>query len=158
MRTLEKKHARPLFDIDELLESCVAVRSVPFSFFMGHAAPTWPLSVSSIREERLLKALRLSIAERNQIEGLLAPNSRSSSSNSIFGASHEQLSSSALIRLATNPPLEVGKIQRRTTRSLLRPFPSGVLQRRTDDVHTRTYYCPRTYGPRHSSGLSCSTD
>ena len=38
----------------------------------------------------------------------------------------EQLSNQAVFRLAADPPPEVGEMQRRTTKSLLRAFPLGL--------------------------------
>ena len=69
----------------------------------------------------------LPLAERNQIEGLQmrrAPAGLAHQGNQ-FALTEEQLSSRAIRRLAANPPMGVGTMQRRTIRWLLRPFPLG---------------------------------
>eukprot|EP00966_Prymnesium_polylepis_P330502 7386142-Prymnesium_polylepis.1 len=90
---------------------------------MGSAPPKWVLPISSVNEDKLLKILGLTMGERSQIEGL-AQRRRSSvaiSMESGVVVREEQQTTSALIRLATNPPPEVGNVQRRTRSWLLRP-------------------------------------
>jgi hypothetical protein len=64
----------------------------------------------------LLKAIGLSEEERNQIEGLTTIQMRGS-----LGLTEAQLSTRAIVRLAVDPPAEVGSLQRRTSNWLLRP-------------------------------------
>lgn len=73
-------------------------------------------------QDRFLKELGLSTVERNLIEGLLG--GRSPSDPSGLELTEEQQTMRALLRLAANPPPSVGKMQRRTAQSLLRPCES----------------------------------
>ena len=65
----------------------------------------------------MLKALGLSDFEIEQIEGLGSVSIRGG-----YGLTEEQLSSRAIVRLAADPPQDVGVVQRRTAQWLLRPF------------------------------------
>eukprot|EP00966_Prymnesium_polylepis_P238983 5527145-Prymnesium_polylepis.2 len=58
-------------------------------------------------------------SDRYQIEGL--QRARSSTDEGDVGFTAEQQSSRAVAQLASNPPPEVGSLQRRTARWLLRP-------------------------------------
>jgi|EP00966_Prymnesium_polylepis_P090589 hypothetical protein len=89
---------------------------MPVGKFFGQEPPLWPLTMTSISENKLLRALGLSHAERCQIEGL----QMASSLGGRTGLTEEQLSSSAIVRLAANPPPEVGVVQCRTAHWLLR--------------------------------------
>eukprot|EP00966_Prymnesium_polylepis_P198288 4595267-Prymnesium_polylepis.1 len=72
----------------------------------------------------LLKQLGLRTAERNKIEGL---RSERAASHTASGLTEEQRSiSTAVARLAADPPPSVGTFQRRTAVCLLRPFPLGL--------------------------------
>jgi len=51
---------------------------------------------------------------------------RSPSDPSGLELTEEQQTMRALVRLAANPPLRVGKMQRRTAKALLRPYPLGL--------------------------------
>jgi len=122
---LEKRGRRSASSAnDELYTSILTLRSLPLSEFFKHGAPHWPLTISSINEDRLLKELKLPEAERRQIEGLMVRGS--SWVDGEAGLTEEQMSSRALVRLAADPPPEVGIIQRRTLSWLLRPYPLGL--------------------------------
>eukprot|EP00966_Prymnesium_polylepis_P004195 96129-Prymnesium_polylepis.1 len=94
---------------DALYMSCLCVRSRSVASFLGEADPKSPLPVTSINEDRFLKELGLPKAERNQIEDLL---SSSDHASGVSGVTQAQLSTVALIRLAANPPVKVGDMQR----------------------------------------------
>eukprot|EP00966_Prymnesium_polylepis_P253704 5863756-Prymnesium_polylepis.1 len=94
---------------------------------MGDAPPKWVLPISSVNEDKLLKLIGLTTTERSKIEGLLER--RRSSASSIepgVVVREEQQVTGALIRLATNPPPEVGDLQRRSQSWMLRPYPLGL--------------------------------
>ena len=78
-------------------------------------------SIAAINEERMLKEMGVPSYERRKIQGLRVKNVSSHS-----GLSEEQQSANAIARLAANPPLQVGQMQRHTARWLLRPFPLGL--------------------------------
>eukprot|EP00966_Prymnesium_polylepis_P229116 5301864-Prymnesium_polylepis.2 len=80
------------------------------------------LSITSISELRLLTELGLPEVEQKQILGLRL---RTLAFSSGLWVSERQLSSRAIVRLALDPPLEVGKMQRHTSARLLRPYPLG---------------------------------
>ena len=105
---------------DDTYAGCLALRSLPYTAFLDGDAPTCPLPISSINEDKLLVAFGLPRSERYQIEDLqtIRRGSLLSSPTDRDGA---QLSASALTRLAANPPAEVGALQRRTCGWLLRP-------------------------------------
>eukprot|EP00966_Prymnesium_polylepis_P272845 6303411-Prymnesium_polylepis.1 len=65
----------------------------------------------------------LSRRERNELEGLQAG---SNAGEDGVHLTQEQVSSRAAVRLAFNPPSEVGLVQRQTARFLLRPYPLGL--------------------------------
>ena len=106
---------------DEFYAEFLCLRSVPVSKFLQGAPGQ--LTITSISEDRLLSALCLPLAERTQIEGL---HSLSLRTHAGAGLTEEQLTSRAVFRLTSNPPPEVGKLQRRTSELLLRPFPLGL--------------------------------
>jgi len=108
---------------DAFYAACLSLRTLPNTAFLGSSSPIWPLPISSINEDKLLKELGLHQAERHQIEGLSAISARGSFT--IF-STEAQLSASAIVRLAANPPPAIGKMQRRTAGWLLRPFPLGL--------------------------------
>jgi len=106
---------------DDLYISCLGLRTIQVKFFLGDAPLQWPLNITSINEDRLLKEMGLSRAERDQIEDL-------SSASVIEGQdlTEAQPSTTAIVRLAADPPPDVGVMQRRTESRLLRPFPLGL--------------------------------
>jgi len=101
----------------------LGLRSLPVPTFLSSAPASVALPITSINEDRLLVELGIVHAERNQIEGLHSSSSRARGGHVL---SEEQLSSIAISRLAANPPPEVGIIQRRTQKWMLRPFPLGL--------------------------------
>lgn len=117
---------------DEFYSNCVCLRSIPLADFVREVPRQWVLPITSANEDRLLALLGLPRAERDQIEGLQASiwlargqtsgNSEGSSSSVGQGLTESQISSRAIARLASNPPQEVGAMQRRTARWLLRPL------------------------------------
>ena len=70
----------------------------------------------------MLKALGVTVSERNLIEGLLSGGPRSDAG---IGLTEEQQTSQAIVRLAANPTPEVNAMQRRTMTRMLRPYPLG---------------------------------
>jgi len=105
--------------------ACLSLRSLPYTAFLDGTAPTCPMPISSINEDKLLVAFGLPRSERNQIEDLQRMR-RAALVTSPTDHEGAQFSASALARLAANPPPTVGKIQRRTSGWLLRPFPLGL--------------------------------
>ena len=77
------------------------------------------LCITSISESRLLDELGLPRVEQNQILGLQVRRAAAIISGGVW-LTGQQLSNRAIVRLATNPPLEVGKMQRYTSRRLVR--------------------------------------
>jgi len=128
---MEKAHRKlnqeksPQIITDNLYAACLALRSLPKEDFLGSLPPKWPLPITSISEDRLLMALGLPETERSQIEGLHIGNSLPQRGRR-SPLTEEKLSSSAIVRLAANPPPEAGWLQRRTLGWLLRPFPLGL--------------------------------
>jgi len=78
-----------------------------------------------MNEDRLLAQMGLPRAERYQIEGLQMGRSPAVGVTGLPDLTSEQLSRRALLRLATDPPPEVGDTQRRTAGWLLRSYPLG---------------------------------
>jgi hypothetical protein len=107
------------FKASGLYVEILALRSLPISDFLGDAPPKWPLAITSINEDRLLRELGLQDEERNQIEGLSSTRVRGG-----ISLTEEQMSSRAIARLAADPPQQVGSFQRRTRAWLLRPCKS----------------------------------
>jgi len=96
---------------DPLYTSCLSIRSSPISHFLDDDKPQWPVPISSVNELRMLSLLGLTPAEQNQIAG------------------HDQTEYGAqltLVRLAANPSPEIGILQKKTSKWLLRPFPIGL--------------------------------
>eukprot|EP00966_Prymnesium_polylepis_P327042 7382910-Prymnesium_polylepis.1 len=96
---------------NEYYAECLSLRSLPASDFLSTAAPRWPLPITSFNEDKFLRLIGLSRLDCNQIEGL--PSSGSSAGLS--------LSYRAIVRLAANPPQQVGTIQRRSACWSVRP-------------------------------------
>ena len=74
--------------------------------------------MASVNENLLLSSAGIRSAERYQIEGLREGRGGGTVSTA-------QLSMRAVARVCYDPSPEVGKMQRRTTTTLLRPFPLG---------------------------------
>jgi len=106
---------------DDFYASQLCVRSLPVAAFLKDAPPKWPLPITSINEDRLLRELGLTHTQRNDIEGLSSVSVRGGR-----GLTEAQLSSRAIARLAADPPSQVGRMQQRTARWLVRPFPLGL--------------------------------
>ena len=100
---------------DPALALVIGLRSIPVDTFLMGKSP-WPLSISSINEDRLLKEYGLVRSERNEIEGL---------TGAAVGTS--PLSCRAAISLAYAPPAQVAEMQGLTSGAmLLRPYPLGL--------------------------------
>ena len=96
-------------ETDALYAGCVSVRSMPAKAVIDSGANPASLLMISINEGNLLKVMGLTTEERNQIEGLQV----------------RRASSRAIVRLAANPPAEVGSMQRLSAMWLVRPYPNG---------------------------------
>jgi len=126
----KRTHSRKILS-DPLYNGYLGLRSLPVETFLERHPPKWVLPITSINEDRLLLELGLSEAERNQIEGLYifgggdasSPHART---NALSARAEQQQSSGAIVRLAANPPKEVGTMQRRTQAWLIRPYPLGL--------------------------------
>jgi len=111
---------------DELYSECISVTSVPLSVFLRDEPQQFPLVITSISEDKLLKALGVPQIERNNIQGLPLPSSSSTivvRSGAIL--SEAQVAAQTIVRLAHDPPTRVFRMQRRTCAWLLRSFPLG---------------------------------
>eukprot|EP00966_Prymnesium_polylepis_P197596 4578986-Prymnesium_polylepis.2 len=93
---------------------------------MADVPPKWALPITSLNENKLLKYLGTTDVDRHLIEGLQVRRSSVTSSGEPIRLNDERHSTNAVVRLAANPPLEVGILQRRTATWLLRPFPLGL--------------------------------
>jgi len=111
---------------DPYFASLLGLRSVPVREFLHASPPPWPLPITSINEDTLLAQLGLRRFERHQIEGLQMGPTRGSDSRASAAQSASSSMSRALERLAVEPPLHVGTMQKRTAARLLRPFPLGL--------------------------------
>ena len=60
----------PRGETDAFYAAYLSLRSEPFTAFLSSAPSKWALPISSVNEDRLLRELGLSAAERNRIEGL----------------------------------------------------------------------------------------
>jgi hypothetical protein len=110
---------------DDYYASWLTLQSMPVQAFLIGERPTtsrWP--ITSINEDRLLVALGLRRADRDQIEGLASVSVRDK-----YGLTVDQLSSRAIAVFAAMSPQEVGAMQRRTSGWLLRPYPLGCVTR-----------------------------
>jgi hypothetical protein len=99
---------------------CIAVRSLPVPSFLANERGKRHLPITSMKEDRLLREMGVTSAERHQIEGLSTISTRNG-----VALTEAQLALRAIVRLAARPPVEVGRLQRRTARWHLRPFPHG---------------------------------
>jgi len=111
---------------DQLYASYLCLRSLPVSSFMQSEARQTSLNITSINEDKLLAAMGLSSADRKAIEGLQPRHVLTAEHLDAGGNTEEEMSTLAIIRLAREPPLQVGQMQRRTSQWLLRPFPLGL--------------------------------
>jgi hypothetical protein len=105
---------------DEFYATYLGLRAEPVSTFLGDSPSSWALPITSMNEDVLLIQLGVSRGERDRIEGILRRHP-----SSTVTLSEEQQISRAVIRLAADPPLQVGRMQRRTAGWLVRPFPLG---------------------------------
>jgi len=111
---------------DDFYGGILTLRSEPVPPFLADKEPKWPLPIVSINEDKLLTNLGIPKAERDLIEGLRMKPSPTIGVHGGHSLTEAQLSSRAIVRLALDPPPEVGRLQRRTARRLLRPFPLGL--------------------------------
>lgn len=123
---LLKKYHSKTFGMRVMFADHLCLRSLPVATFLADGPRHWALQITSIDEDRLLKAIGLSSSERSQIEGLQSVRNLAQQSIEFAGLSVKQISSKAVARLAANPPRDVGVMQRRTSKYLLRPFPLGL--------------------------------
>jgi len=121
-RKLEKRRSNKK-PTDEYYASFLVLRTVAASSFLSNKPPKWLLPITSIMEDKLLKALGCKSAVRSQIEGLQNKRTFSKDATRLTEDQHSTL---AIVRLAADPPPEVGLMQRKTRNWLLRPFPLGV--------------------------------
>ena len=119
-RQLVKKQKSSKTGTNDFYASILAVRAEPVSAFVAWSTPKSALPITSFSEDRYLKELGLPAEVRNRLEGLLV--GRASSHD---GQTEEQQVSRAIIQLASDPPPTVGKMQRRSARWLMRPYPLG---------------------------------
>jgi hypothetical protein len=121
MRKKEKRVSKSSLT-DEFYASHLSVRSLPVDVYLANNPPKWVLPITSIDEDKLLRALKVPGSERSLIEGVM-PLQKSSYRGGV-GASNSV--SSAIVRLAANPPGKVGVWQLRTASWLVRLFPHGL--------------------------------
>jgi len=98
---------------EQLLASIISLRATHIKEFIKEKT-NWPLTITSINEDRLLEQVGLSVEERNHIEGLSLVNRLSAAHNH------------TAVNLARDPPREMFELQRRTSKWLLRPYPHGL--------------------------------
>jgi len=106
---------------DAYYANCLAIRSQPVDLFLGSAPSRWEFTMTSMDENRLLRELDVTKADRDHIEGLQA-----TSLTGRPGRSEAQVALLALLRLSTDPPAAVGRMQRRTAQKMLRMYPLGL--------------------------------
>lgn len=138
---------------DPAYSACLCLRGEPLPVFLGESKPRWPLPITSINEDRLLQELGMKVSERKQLEGLHSERS-SVDLHHELGLTLEQLSSRAVVRLAANPPLQVGHMQRLTAKHSLRPYPLGL---RFSGANMRPEACWLT-GAQHVALNMCNND
>jgi hypothetical protein len=109
-----KKNAKS--STDPLLAQITALRALAVPPFIEGARSPWALPITSINEDKLLRVLGVSRLVRDQIEGLQSGRN----DGSLLNLDEQQLSSQAVVRLAADPSMEVGQMQRRTTTRLVR--------------------------------------
>jgi len=99
---------------DPMLASIITLRSVPVHTFLAERSSSpWPLSITSINEDKLLEAIGVNQNDRKAIEGL-SKTARDATLSRPDNA------------LAYDPPASVFKMQQLTSTWLLRPFPLGL--------------------------------
>jgi len=99
---------------ERTLALVISLRTCPVDNLFAESGP-WPLTFSSVNEDRLLKQYGLSKAERNEIEGLVG--------ESVGPSKRTQ---QAAVGLSYDPPAAVAEVQRVTRKALLRPYPLGL--------------------------------
>ena len=114
-----KSEKRRKVKTDEFYASYLSLRGAPVEAFLGMSSVDWVLPITSVNESRLLKELGLPTYERNEIDGI--QRRRSLVDPDLDLGTTRSLGHAAL-RLAANPPMTVGHIQRRTSNWLLRPY------------------------------------
>ena len=119
---MQRKHTKLTHKTDAYYASCLAIRSQPVDLFLGNGDSRWEMTMTSMDENRLLRELDVTKADRDHIEGLQA-----TSLTGRPGRSEGQIALLALLRLSTDPPAAVGRMQRRTARKLLRMYPLGCV-------------------------------
>lgn len=127
--TLEKKRRGSIkINTDAAYSGIVSLRSTSSEGFIARNATNPLLPITSFNEDALLAFLGVPIAERNQIEGLHSSRDRRASAVHLMGlaVSEDQMSSQAIARFVSDPPLKVGSMQRRTTKWLVRAYPHGL--------------------------------
>ena len=131
-RRLQRMDTTSFIPVESFYVASLAVRAVPADEFMKRDVSPWPLPITSMSEDRLLRESGISRAERIQIECLQTTRTvfarQSVYGASSLGLSEEELSTRAIVRLARDPPLNIGRLQRRTAQWLVRPYraPSGI--------------------------------
>ena len=95
---------------DELYAGILTMRSRPFKEFCRDKPLAWPLTISSVQEEMLLRAMGLSKHERDELEGLTDKRSMTADA-----------AADPILSLAYCPPKETAKLQFLTATKLLRP-------------------------------------
>eukprot|EP00966_Prymnesium_polylepis_P280643 6484300-Prymnesium_polylepis.1 len=114
---------------EDFYAGVLTLRSEPVPPFLADTESKWPLPIVSINENKLLTSLGIPKAERDLIEGLRMKPSPEFGVQGRYSLTEAQLSSRAIVRLELDPPPKVGRLQQRTARRLLRPFPLGLLHR-----------------------------
>ena len=120
-KSLNKRDATNKNSTDAFYASYLSLRSQPVSSFLGGAPPKSEFPITSIPEDRLLRAMGMSAIERNQIEGLVHD-----LGGTLSESAEEQQISRAIVRFVATPPPEVGRLQQKTASWPLRPFPLGL--------------------------------
>jgi len=124
---LKKRRKSLSGDSDDFYVTVLTLRSQPLSSFLSDSPSAWVLPITSIGEYRMLQLLGLRKADRDEIAGLQLEAASASFDRHDETSHDSQLRSSrAIVRLACSPPAEVGSLQRRTARKLLRPYPHGL--------------------------------
>jgi len=122
---LKKQQSTLKNSSDSVYANCLSIRSMPIGDFLASPCPGPKMIMTSTAEGRFLAMMDVHGAERSQIQGLQIRNSELGSAGKL-GLTEEQLSTRAVVRLAGNPPLRVGLMQRQTSQRLLRVYPLGL--------------------------------
>jgi hypothetical protein len=119
---------------DELYAGILTMRSRPFKEFWSDMPRAWPLTISSVQEDTLLRAMGLSKHERNELEGLTHKQSTTADA-----------AADPILSLAYCPPKETGKLQFLTTTKLLRSckeLPYNITPSASSPLATQRSYVP----------------